>query len=152
MLPRHERDGDLAEKLGLDDLKGYLMTRRGTSIYDTDGIVVGLDQIPRAPIGARLPKDVVAFKMPLMEQSAETTIRTVIWAPSSQGYLIPKLEFDPVIVGGATIQFCSAHTARHVVSNRLGPGAKIIIRRSGDVIPTIDRVLTGVEPQLPTGS
>jgi len=140
------------DKLSVDDLKGYLMTRRGISVYDTDGIVVGLDQIPRAPIGARLPKDVVAFKMPLMEQSAETTVRNVLWAPSSQGYLIPKLEFDPVIVGGATIQFCSAHTARHVVSNRLGPGAKIIIRRSGDVIPTIDRVLTGVEPQLPTGS
>jgi DNA ligase (NAD+) len=141
-----------ANRLTVEDLKTHLLTRRGMSVYDTDGIVVGLDRVPVRPQAGKNPKDAVAFKMPLMEQSAETVVRAVIWAPSSQGYLIPKLEFDPVIVGGATIQFCSAHTARHIVHNRLGPGAKIVIRRSGDVIPTIDRVLIGVEPQLPTGA
>jgi len=141
-----------AHTLTAEDLKTHLITRREISSYDTDGIVVGLNRLPLRPQAGKNPKDAMAFKMPLMEQSAETTVLNVIWAPSSQGYLIPKLEFKPVIVGGATIQFCSAHTARHIVHNRIGPGAKIVIRRSGDVIPTIDRVLVGVEPQLPTGA
>ena len=135
----------------VEDLKAYLTIRRKESPYDTDGIVVGRDAIPVRPTPGKNPKDAVAFKMPLDDQSAETTVKSVLWAPSSQGYLIPKLEFDPVLINGATIRFCTAHTARNVVQNRLGPGAKIVIRRSGDVIPTIDRVLVGTTAQLPEG-
>ena len=140
------------ETTGVDALKAHLLARREHGAYDTDGIVVALDRVPTTPVPGKNPKDAVAFKMPLLDQSATTKVRAVLWAPSAQGYLIPKLEFDPVVVGGATIQFCTAHTARHVVQNRLGPGATVVIRRSGDVIPTIDRVISGVEPQLPEGT
>jgi NAD-dependent DNA ligase len=126
-----------------ESLKATLIHRRKDSPYDTDGIVVAVDGIPQRPEGAKNPKDAVAFKMPLADQSAETTVRAVLWAPSAQGYLIPKVEFDPVTIGSATIQFASAHNAKLVESSGLGPGARIVIRRSGDVIPTIDKVLVG---------
>jgi NAD-dependent DNA ligase len=35
---------------------------------------------------------------------------------------------------------------------RVGVGARIIVRRSGDVIPTLDSVLEGVEPSMPPGA
>lgn len=123
-----------------------LLERRNVSDYDTDGLVVGLNQVPvseSTSTRARNPKDCVAFKMSLADQSAETTVQEVLWAPSAQGYMIPRLRFDPVVIGSATIEYCTAHNARTVLQYSLGPGAKVVIRRSGDVIPKLDRVLVG---------
>lgn len=127
-----------------EDLATELKSRREESPYDTDGIVVGYNQPPQSESTSdrcRNPKDAVAFKMPLADQAAETTVRALHWGISNQGYLIPKLEFDPVVIGSATIQFCTAHNAKTVVEKGLGPDARILIRRSGDVIPKLDAVL-----------
>ena len=136
-------------------LAAALQVRRTESPYDTDGIVVGINAPPQSEstrAKARNPKDCVAFKMPLADQSAETTVREVIWAASAQGFLIPRIRFDPVRIGAATIEFCTGHNARTIVDGGLGPGARVIIRRSGDVIPTLDRVLAAAPggPQLPS--
>lgn len=132
-------------------LKATLLERRTSSSYDTDGIVVAMDAIPARPAAGKNPKDMMAFKMPLSDQSATTTLQEVLWAPSAQGYLVPRLRFDPITVGGATIEFCTAHNARTVVEKGLGPGAQIRVRRSGDVIPTLDTVLLPATASLPTG-
>lgn len=131
--------------LSVDDLATALKDRRTASNYDTDGIVVGYDVSPKSESTAskaRNPKDAVAFKMPLDEQSATTTVREVLWGVSNQGYLIPKLRFDPVVIGSATIQFCTGHNAKAVEDGCIGPGATVVIRRSGDVIPKLDKVVS----------
>ena len=139
-----------ANSLTEAQLADLFRNRREASKYETDGIVVGFDQRP-APLEVhangtpRPPRDMVAFKMPIAEQSATTTVRAVLWAPSAQGYLIPRLQFDPVQIGGATIEFCTAHNARTVADGKLGPGAVIQIRRSGDVIPTIHAIHNGAD-------
>ncbi len=127
-----------------------LRERRSESAYDTDGIVVAYDAVPLRPVAGKNPKDMVAFKMPLAEQSATTTLEEVLWKPSAQGYLIPTLRFRPVEINGARIEFATGHNARTIVDKGLGAGATIRIRRSGDVIPTLDAVLVGAkEPGLP---
>ena len=133
------------------DLAAALMERRTRGTYDTDGIVVAYDTVPVRPAAGKNPKDCVAFKMPLADQSAVTTLEEVVWKPSAQGFLIPTLRFQPVDIGGARIEFCTGHNARTVVDKGLGPGAVIRIRRSGDVIPTLDAVLVGAAagPSLP---
>ena len=137
-------------------LEHTLKTRRELSDYDIDGIVVGQNSIPewhswQASGGAlRNPKDQVAFKMVLSDQCAETTVVEVHWGLSYQGYYIPRLEIKPVRVGGAVITYVTGHNARNIVDKRIGTGARIRIRRSGDVIPTIDAVLVGVQPSMPT--
>jgi NAD-dependent DNA ligase len=87
--------------------------------------------------------------MSLADQSAETIVRGVIWASSAQGYMIPRLQFDPVVIASAKIEFCTAHNARTVLQNNLGPGSKIIIRRSGDVIPKFDGVILSTKASFP---
>lgn len=132
------------------------VSRRTESLYDTDGIVVGVNQCPIRGLSSmsgpiQNPKDCVAFKMPVQEQSATTTIQEILWAPSAQGYLIPRIRFEPVVIGGAKIEFCTGHNARTIVDKVLGPGALIKIRRSGDVIPTLDSVLVpALLPSLPS--
>jgi DNA ligase (NAD+) len=138
-LPWHKTTPSVTEA----DLAAALMERRAQGTYDTDGIVVAYDTVPVRPAAGKNPKDCVAFKMPLADQSAVTTLEEVVWKPSAQGFLIPTLRFQPVEIGGARIEFCTGHNARTVVDKGLGPGAVIRIRRSGDVIPTLDAVLMG---------
>jgi len=131
--------------LRLDELTELLQRQRLSGRYDTDGLVVGQDVWePPVPLGQKLrnPKTLFAFKMPLSDQSARTTVREILWAPSSQGYLIPRIQFEPVKIGGATIQFCTGHNGRTIQEQKLGPDARIVIRRSGDVIPTLDHVVS----------
>jgi NAD-dependent DNA ligase len=142
----------VAGELGDEKLSSKLVERREKSEYDTDGIVVSENIFVENPKTVKNPTHKVAFKMLLGDQCAETTIRVVEWNPSAQGFLIPRLQIEPVVVGTARIEFVTAHNARFVKENKLGPGAKIMIRRSGDVIPAVERVIQScAEAAMPTG-
>ena len=131
-------------------LKAWLVERRAQSAYDTDGIVVGYDAVTEVKGDAlKNPKDCVAFKMPLADQKAVTKVLAVEWNTSAQGYLIPRIQFEPVTIGGAVIQYCTGHNARAILTGGVGPGAMICIRRSGDVIPTLESVVTPCAAAMP---
>lgn len=124
-------------------------TERAEGTYEIDGIVLtSATAKPEKPT-IENPKDTVAFKMPLAEQIAETTVKEVEWNLSRGGLLIPRILIEPVTIGGATISKVTGHNAKFIVDSGLGPGATVNIRRSGDVIPIIDTVLVPVEAALP---
>jgi DNA ligase (NAD+) len=122
-------------------LSKVLMERRQTALYDIDGIVIGHNTIPIPSLTLKNPSDMVAFKMVMEDQCADTTLLAIHWNVSNQKYLIPRLEIQPVRVGGAVIQFLTGHNARFLLDKKLSVGATIRIRRSGDVIPCLDAVL-----------
>jgi DNA ligase (NAD+) len=124
--------------------------RRAASPYETDGIVVAA--VTAAPASDRArPTDKVAFKMPVADEIVQTTVVAVLWAVSAQGYLIPRIQIEPVEIHGARIEFCSAHNARFIETTGLGPGAVVRIRRSGDVIPAVHEVVRpAAETPFPT--
>lgn len=135
-------------------LSSYLQQRREKSGYAIDGIVVGENSIPIKEVGNEVsnPKDMRAFKMPMADQKATTKIVDIVWSASYQGYWIPRIQIEPVVIGGSRIEFLSGHNARFVVTNGLGKDAVIVIRKSGDVIPTLDSVVVSGEPiVLPSG-
>ena len=135
-------------------LSAYLTTRREKSMYPIDGIVVGENTVPLKDTSDEVsnPKDMRAFKMPMEDQKANTTVVDILWSASHQGYWIPRLQIQPVMIGGSRIEFLTGHNARFILTNQLGKGAKIIIRKSGDVIPTLDTVLSAGTPVvLPEG-
>jgi len=133
-------------------LQGVLQSRRLESVYATDGIVVA----DAAAMGgiitgeAKNPKDAIAFKMSLDEQKAETVVTGIEWNLSRQGMLIPTILIEPVTIGEANISRLSGHNAALIYREKLGPRARIIVRRSGDVIPTLDTVLEAFEASMPT--
>ena len=135
-------------------LSSALLARRNLSAYDIDGIVVGENNVPVKDTSDTVtnPKDMRAFKMPMGDQEAETEVVDLVWSASYQGYWIPRLQIQPVTIGGSRIEYLSGHNARFVLENKVGKGAKIVIRKSGDVIPTLDRVLQpSTQIQLPKG-
>jgi DNA ligase (NAD+) len=123
--------------------KEILLDWRTNSQYPLDGIVIGTDTKPKASPGGEAvnPDDAVAFKASLDEQKEETTVIQVEWNLSRQNIWVPRIQIEPVEIGGATIQWLSGHNALAMEEGGIGPGARIIIRRSGDVIPTLDTVL-----------
>lgn len=133
------------------DLLATFMDRKAASAYPLDGLVLATDTVPVALGGgeARNPPDSVAFKAALDEQKAETTVVSVVWTASRQGMLIPRIQIEAVEIGGATIQWLSGHNAGLIASEGIGPGARIVVRRSGDVIPALDEVLEKVDAALP---
>jgi DNA ligase (NAD+) len=141
----------IVNSLDLEYLKNVLIQRRAESDYSTDGIVVATDTLPsRVGEALKNPKDVIAFKTALNEQRAETSVTGIEWNLSRQGFLIPTLLIEPVIIGEAKIQRLSGHNAALIHRENLGPGSRIIIRRSGDVIPTLDTVLKSGVASMPT--
>lgn len=126
-------------------LSQTLQHRRTASDYPIDGIVVGENCVPKkqeSGTSVENPKDMRAFKMALEDQKATTKVVDVVWSTSYQGYWIPRIQIEPVLIGGSRIEFLTGHNARTIVANKIGKGAVIVVRKSGDVIPTLDTVVT----------
>ena len=134
--------------------KNLLVTQRAASDYPTDGLVIATDAVSDQDLKnlktLKNPKDCIAFKAALDEQKRTTIIRSIEWNLSRQGALIPTILIEPVVIGEANIERLSGHNAATIVKHALGPGARIIVRRSGDVIPTLDTVLEGSSASMPT--
>ena len=131
-----------------ETLTKLLSIRRDDSAYDMDGLVIKTNRpiVPRITKGN--PKDAVAWKPPNGEAKLTRVIQ-VEWNASSTGKLIPRVEIEPVHLGGSTIKHVTGVNARRIVDWGIGPEATVIIRKGGDVIPVIDRVETPAAVVLP---
>ena len=131
------------ENVSNESLSEILVNWRNNYQFESDGIIVSDDNI--YPRKERNPEHSFAFKMVLSEQIAEAKVVDVIWNVSKNGLIKPKIQIEPVTLGGAKIQYATAHNAATVVSQKLGVGAVVKIIRSGDVIPYIMETITPAE-------
>lgn len=139
----------IQNEINFENLSEYLITRRKDSEYDIDGIVVVDDSDIYSAKNIN-PEHAFAFKTVLQDQIAIATVKNIHWEASMDGYLKPTIEIEPIDLGGVTIKRATAFNGKYIVDNSLGPGAKIKIVRSGDVIPYILEVITAAEnPQMP---
>ena len=131
-----------------ETLSQLLVQFRGSYEYEIDGIIVTNDGIH--PRQNKNPEHAFAFKMVLTDQEAEVKVLDVLWAPSKDGYLKPRVQIEPVRLGGVDIQFATGNNAGFIRNGRIGIGAIVKIIRSGDVIPKIVEVLVPADqPKLP---
>ena len=127
------------KKINKKILSKYLIDWRESYDYDIDGIIVADDK--KYPRTSKNPKHAFAFKTVLDDQIVESKVVDVIWSPSKDGYLKPKVQIQPVKLGGAVIQYATLHNAEFVIKNKIGLGAVVQILRSGDVIPKVEKVV-----------
>ena len=141
------------EVLTMEYLSKILLKRREESPYEIDGIVVFHDD-EHNQVSGKNPSYAFGFKSLLTHTEAEVIVKQVEWNISKDGYLKPLIYFDPVTLAGASIQKATGFNAQFIETNVLGPGSRIVIIRSGDVIPHIVRVLTksaSGKPSFPEG-
>jgi NAD-dependent DNA ligase len=119
--------------------------------YEIDGVICIDDHVYPRQTGN--PAHAFAFKMVLSEQIAEAKVVGVIWTASKDGYLKPRVQIEPIHLGGVKIEYATGFNAKFIVDNKIGVGALIRLTRSGDVIPHIIAVVQpAAQPQMPTAA
>jgi len=140
---------DIKNKISNEILSELLLDWREKYRYEIDGIIVTNDKIYPRP--KKNPEYAFAFKMIISDQVAEVKVVDIIWTPSKDGYLVPVVQIEPVVLGGVTIEFSTGFNAKFIEDNKIGVGALISIIRSGDVIPHIlGTVVPAENPLMPT--
>jgi DNA ligase (NAD+) len=136
-------DHKMEQAITNEKLSEYLVDMRTNYKYEIDGIIVSDDAIHERTSGN--PDHAFAFKMVLSDQKSEAKVVDVLWEPSKDGLLKPRVRIEPVRLGGVTITYATGYNAKFIEDNGIGVGAIIELIRSGDVIPKITRVIVPAE-------
>jgi NAD-dependent DNA ligase len=133
----------LEPKISNELLSSILVDWRSKYSYEIDGIIVCDDKLYDRKSGN--PEHAFAFKMVLSDQIAEAKVVDVIWTPSKDGYLKPRVQIEPLNLGGVRIEYATGFNGAFIKDNNIGIGALIELIRSGDVIPHIRKVIVPAE-------
>jgi DNA ligase (NAD+) len=126
--------------LTFEMLSKYLKERRKKSEYDIDGIIITSCENHDRNIDGN-PEYAFAFKDILEDQKAKTTVISIEWNVSKDGFIKPTILLKPVTIGGVEIKRVTGNNAKFIVENKIGPDAQVEIIRSGDVIPKIQKII-----------
>ena len=141
---------------GLDGVLGYharIGARRDTLPFDIDGVVYKLDRLDQQrAMGfvSRAPRWAIAHKFPAQE--ASTRVLSLDINIGRTGAATPGVLMEPVHVGGVTVTKATLHNADQVARLDVRLGDTIIVRRAGDVIPEVVRVVETERPLAADGT
>lgn len=117
--------------------------------YEADGLVIKVDSFAmQARLGfvGKDPRWAVAFKYPAQE--AITRLLDIRVNVGRTGSLNPYAVLEPVVVGGVTVSQATLHNEDYVRELDIRIGDTVAVKRAGEVIPQVLRVL----PELRTGN
>lgn len=117
--------------------------------YEIDGVVLkvnSLEDEDKLGYTARVPRWGIAYKFPAEE--VLTTLKEIKFTVGRTGRITPNAIFSPVHVAGSLISKATLHNEDYCIAKDIRVGDVISIRKAGDVIPEVVRVL----PERRTGN
>jgi DNA ligase (NAD+) len=121
--------------------------QRQTLDYATDGVVVKLDDFrlqADAGFTRKAPRWAIALKY-AAEEAPSTLLRFVAQVGPT-GKVTPVAEFEPVPLAGTSVSCATLHNAERLRDLDLHSGDTIVIRKAGETIPEVVRVLPELRP------
>jgi DNA ligase (NAD+) len=117
--------------------------KRDSLPYEIDGVVIKIDSIAQQrQLGstAKAPRWAIAFKY--AARQAETEVLRIEVNVGRTGAVTPVAILSPTVVGGVTVSRATLHNEDEIARLGLRIGDRVIIERSGDVIPKVVRVVS----------
>ena len=121
---------------------------RSTLDYDADGVVLKVNSLHlQDELGAtsRAPRWAIAYKFPAEEVA--TTLLDITLQVGRTGKITPVAELEPRLLEGTEVSRATLHNPGFIRDLDLRVGDRVVVHKSGGIIPEITQVLTSERPE-----